>query len=184
LAKVGKSVLLLDFDMHKPKVHKALNLPNDKGLSSYLIGRDSLEEVIQPSEIDSLDVVLAGPVPPNASELVLSEKVALLIQEAKKRYDYVVIDTPPLGLISDGLVLMKEADVGLFVMSTAIASRQGLQHIEEIIEKSQLDSYGLLLNNIKPQKWSYYYSKYGYYYGYGYGYGAGYGQAQDKRSGK
>jgi capsular exopolysaccharide synthesis family protein len=106
LAKASKKVLLLDFDLHKPKVHKMFRTTNTMGVSTYLIGKASFEEVVFNSDIENLDVVLAGPVPPNASELILSAKVDELVAEGLKHYDYVIIDTPPIMLITDSLVLL------------------------------------------------------------------------------
>jgi len=172
LAGGHKKVLLLDCDMHKPKVHTAFDLPNLSGLSSYIINRHSLDEVIQPSGIENLDVITAGPVPPNASELVLSPRLAELLHNLKESYDMVVVDTPPLMLITDALVLMQLMDVGIFVLSTERATRSGVKHLDEMLSTHNLTNGALLLNGIRPRKWKYYYSKYGYMYGYGYGYGS------------
>ncbi len=174
IASGHKRVLLLDFDMHKPKVHQALNLKNDKGLSTFIIGRDSLEQIIQPSGFENFDVITAGPVPPNASELVLSPKVEKLLSELKELYDLVIVDTPPIMLISDSMVLMRLVDVGLFVMNTDKATKNGVKFLEELIETNRLKDIALVMNNIKSKKWRYYYNKYGYRYGYGYDYGYGY----------
>lgn len=179
IAKARKKVILLDFDLHKPKVHTSLGLANETGLSTYLIGKTSVQESIQNSGVDHLDVITAGPIPPNASELVLSEKVGELIAELREHYEYVLIDTPPLLLISDALVLMKYADSSVFVMNTSAATKQGLRYIEEVVESNQLKNISLLLNGIKQKKWKYYYGKYGYGYGYGYGYSYGYGYGSE-----
>ena len=175
IAAGGKRVILIDFDLHKPKIHRALGLNNEIGVSSYLIGQVGVDEAIVKTDIDTLDAMVSGPVPPNASELILSTKVEELLNLLKDRYDYVIVDTPPIGLISDGLALLEHIDVVNFVMNTTFATKQGMEHIEEIIEKSRVKSSGIILNNIRARKWQYYYSKYGYNYGYGYGYGQNYG---------
>jgi capsular exopolysaccharide synthesis family protein len=174
-AKANKRVLLFDFDMHKPKVHKNFGVENISGVSTLLIGKAELADCIIPTQIENLDIVTAGPVPPNASELVLSEKVHLLLEEAKESYDFLFIDTPPLMLISDSLVLLKLADTGIFVLNTEKATKQGVRHLEEILGLNKLSHNSLLLNNVKNQRWRYYYGKYAYKYGYGYGYGYAYG---------
>jgi Mrp family chromosome partitioning ATPase len=120
-------------------------------------------------------VITAGPVPPNASELVLSPKVQQLFSELKSQYDIVIVDTPPIMLISDAMVLMRLVDVGLFILNTEKATRSGVKYIEELLQNNKIENTALILNNIKAKKWRYYYSKYGYRYGYGYGYGSGYG---------
>ncbi|NEN24067.1 polysaccharide biosynthesis tyrosine autokinase [Cryomorpha ignava] len=182
IASADKKVLLLDFDMHKPKVHQSLELNNDIGLSSFIVGKSTLEEVIQKSELASIDVITAGPVPPNASELVLSPRVDELLAKLKEIYDYIIIDTPPLMLISDSMVLMRAVDIGMFVMNTEKATRSGVRHLEEIVESNKLMHTALILNNVKLQKWRYYYGRYSYNYGYGYGYGYGKGYGTSNKT--
>jgi capsular exopolysaccharide synthesis family protein len=173
IASANKKVLLLDFDMHKPKVHISMGLKNEKGLSTFISGRDRLEDVIQKSTVENLQIITAGPVPPNASELVLSERVDEMIAELRTIYDYILIDTPPIMLISDSMVLMRKVDIGLFVMNTEKATKGGVHHLEELVEANGLVHTSIVLNNIKTKKWKYYYGRYGYHYGYGYGYGYG-----------
>lgn len=182
IASADKKVLLLDFDMHKPKVHQSLELNNEIGLSSFIVGRNSLEEVIQKSDLANIDVITAGPVPPNASELVLSPRVDELLSRLKETYDYVIIDTPPLMLISDSMVLMRAVDIGMFVMNTDKATRAGVRHLEEIVESNKLMHTALILNNVKLKKWRYYYGRYSYNYGYGYGYGYGKGYGASNKT--
>lgn len=182
IASAGKKVLLLDFDMHKPKVHKSLHLSNDVGLSSYIVGKNTLDEVIRDSDVPNLRVISAGPTPPNASELVLSPRVDELFETLKQDYDYILIDTPPLMLISDSMVLMRKVDVGLFVMNTDKATRSGVRYLEEIIESNKLSHTALLLNNVKLKRWKYYYGRYSYNYGYGYGYGYGKGYGESNKN--
>lgn len=171
LAKAQKRTVLLDMDMHKPKVHKMLNTDNSSGLSSYIAGRASLSEILKSSDIENLDFITAGEIPPNASELVLNNRVEELIDLLREKYDYIIVDTPPLMLISDALVLMRLVDVSLFVLNTNKATKNGVRHIEDIVTTNSLTNIALLLNNIKARRWKYYYNKYGYRYGYGYGYG-------------
>jgi tyrosine-protein kinase Etk/Wzc len=173
LAKASKKVLLLDFDLHKPKIHKVFKLQNVAGLSSYLIGKTNYTDTIYHSQVENLDVITAGPVPPNASELVLNEKVDAMLADAKTRYDYIIIDTPPIMLISDSLVLMEKADLSLFVFNTAKATKAGVKHLEEVLSLNKQSKAAVVLNNTKISRWKYYYGKYAYKYGYGYGYGYG-----------
>lgn len=182
IATAGKKVLLLDFDMHKPKIHKTLKLSANEGLSSYIVGKNTLSEVVFPSDIENLDVIPAGPTPPNASELVLSNKVSEMLKELKQNYDYIIIDTPPLMLISDSMVLLRNADVGVFVMNTEKATRNGLRYLEEIVQANKLTHTALLLNNVKLKRWKYYYGRYSYNYGYGYGYGYTYGYGDSRKT--
>ena len=183
LAKSEKRVLLIDFDMHKPKVHKTFDILNNCGISNYLVGQATREEMTQKNYIPNLDVITCGPVPPNPSELVLKEEIANFLEEVSTEYDYIIIDTPPFGLLNDSIELSVHADVFLGVMNSKFAKKRGVRAIEEILTKRDDISLGLILNGIQQSKIRYYYSKYSYKYSYrysysqGYGYGYGYGQA-------
>jgi capsular exopolysaccharide synthesis family protein len=183
LAKAGKKAIILDFDMHKPKIHKVFKLQNTKGVSSIIVGQIEAVDAIIHTQISGLDLILAGPVPPNASELVLSKKVDDLIAQMEEIYDIVIIDTPPLALISDALVLLNKVQLSIFVLNTLKATKQGVKFLEEILVQNEINHVTLLLNNIKQNRWRYYYSKYAYKYGYGYVYGYGYGYGEGYRYG-
>ncbi|HRQ30274.1 MAG TPA: polysaccharide biosynthesis tyrosine autokinase, partial [Saprospiraceae bacterium] len=135
-AKAGKRVLLVELDMHKPRIYKALNISNShsNGLSVFLSGRADFSSVIQTTEYEGLDVALCGPVPPNASDLVLSPKLSEFFEKAREVYDLIIVDTPPIGLISDGVVLMKQVDVNIFVLNAKTASRQEIKFIQGILD--------------------------------------------------
>jgi tyrosine-protein kinase Etk/Wzc len=182
-AKAGKRVIVLDFDMHKPKIHKLFKYQNVSGISSYLVNQVDWKDSLRHTEIPNLDLILAGPVPPNASELVLSQRVDTLIAELKNNYDFIIIDTPPLALISDALTMLNKVNLGLFVMNTQKATKQGVRYLEDTLQQNEISHVTLLLNNIKQNKWRYYYSKYAYKYGYGYVYGYGYGYGDGYRYG-
>ena len=167
-ASSGKKVLVVDFDMHKPKVHKVLNLKNNIGNSTNLSEKSSFKDSLNEIEKD-LFVISSGPVPPNPSELALSENVNELFNYAKNNFDYLFIDTPPVGLITDALVLSSLVDHSIFVMNVKFANKKGLKFIEEIIQKSKIKSNAIILNGIRKNRLKYYYGKYGYGYGYGNG---------------
>jgi capsular exopolysaccharide synthesis family protein len=175
LARAGKKVLMLDFDLHKPRAHKVFEMENKKGITAFLSGRIGYREAIHKTEIENLDFLNAGPVPPNASELVLNDKVREMLTELKSEYDYLIIDTPPAMMISDAYVLLKYADTGIFVLNTLKATKQGINFLEETLEQNHLEHVSLVLNNLRQKRWKYYYQKYAYKYGYGYGYGFNYG---------
>lgn len=178
LAKAGKRVLILELDLHKPKVQKALNMEADKGISTVIIGKTTIEESIKPTGIDNLYVMLSGPTPPNPSEMILSQRMHDIINFGKEQYDYVVIDTPPVGLISDALVLMKHADISLFVLNTKYASKDAVSNAHDIVAMNHLKHFGFILNGVKRKRSRYYYNRYAYGYGYGYGSGYGYGYGE------
>jgi len=179
LAIAEKKVLIVDFDLHKPRLAKAMELSNEEGMSSYLIGKSKLEDIIKPTQLKHLDVITSGPVPPNASELLLRKEIDEIFEYAEKHYDYVLLDTPPVSLISDGLILMRHVDIKMFVLNSRSTSKTSLDYIERLIQKNNLDDCTLVLNEERTSRLNYYYSKYGYG-GYGFsGYGYAYSQPYD-----
>ncbi len=176
LAKAGKKVLLLELDLHKPKVGKGLNMSSPVGLSGILVGKVGVAECIQHTHVENFDVLLSGPTPPNASELVLSRRLAELLEHGRQHYDYVMIDTPPVGLITDALVMMKHVDATLFVINTRFANRDHVRNAMEVHQHNPVKNFGFILNGVRMKKSKYYYNtNYGYGYRYAYGYGTGYG---------
>ena len=176
IAMSDKKVVIIDFDLHKPKIHKTFELENTKGISSLLSCKNTLDEIIHKDIRPNLDVITAGPIPPNPSELIHKKEMQAFFDEIKERYDYIVIDTPPFGLLNDALELMNYVDTFLVVLSTKIIRRKGLRTIEELLSKNDKVSVGLVLNGIRKTRFQYYYSKYSYNYNYGYNYGYGYGE--------
>lgn len=178
LAKAGKRVLLLELDLHKPKVAKGLNMTSPVGLSNILVGKASMQDCVLPTQVENFHVILSGPTPPNASELVLSRHLKELFEYGRDHFDYVLIDTPPVGLISDALVMMKHVDATLFVVNTRFANKDHLRNAMEVIQSNPVKNFGFILNGVRMKKSKYYYNTnygYGYRYAYGYGYGSGYG---------
>lgn len=171
LAKASKKVLLLELDLHKPKVHTGLNMNAEIGMSTLLIGKCKAEDTIVNSPIANLDVILSGPTPPNSSELILSPHLADLFDYAQKNYDYIIIDTPPVGLISDGVMLMKYADAIFFVINTNYPNKKSIANVHEITNNNKLSNTAFILNGVKQRRSRYYYNRYSYGYGYRYGYG-------------
>jgi capsular exopolysaccharide synthesis family protein len=181
LAKAGKKTIILELDLHKPRVHKSLGLTQPKvGLSNYLIGQSDLNSIIAPSLIDNLTCLFAGPIPPNPSECVLSDKLRELIEYCKANYDYVVIDTPPAGLLSDAVYLMQYVDTPIFVLNTDYATKRVIDFIHGLTQNNGINNMVLTLNGVKNIGRRYYYKGYGYSYGYGYGYGYGKGYGYKK----
>ncbi len=183
IAKGSKKTLIIDFDLHRPKVHKTYNLKNEKGVSNFIIGKSSFDEILLKDVYPNLDVITAGPVAPNPSELVLRDKVGDLMALVDEKYDFVIIDTPPFGLLNDTLELTKFVDMFLIIMNTRYTRRKGVEHINEMLSKFDDIGKGVVLNGIKESRLQYYYSKYTYKYTYGYNYGYGYGYGSTYGSG-
>ena len=132
-----------------------------------------------PTQFENFDVLLAGPTPPNASELVLSNELEKLFTEAKEIYDYIMVDTPPVGLITDAVLMMRYMDATLFVLNTRFANKDHVNNAMEVLTTSGGKNSGFILNGVRMKKSKYYYNTnygYGYRYAYGYGYGYGYGK--------
>ena len=187
LAKAGKKVLLLELDLHKPKVGVSLGMTSQAGLSNVLIGKLPWKEAIMPTQFENFDVLLAGPTPPNASELVLSNELEKLFTEAKEIYDYIMVDTPPVGLITDAILMMRYMDATLFVLNTRFANKDHVNNAMEVLTTSGGKNSGFILNGVRMKKSKYYYNTnygYGYRYAYGYGYGYGYGKKNKQAEGR
>ncbi len=136
-ALYGKKTLLIGFDLRKPKIYRDFGLTNTEGISSYLINKSKLEDIIQVSPIENLDIIMAGPVPPNPSELIASEKTEKLFAELNKIYDYIIIDTPPVGLVTDAFLLMKYTDANIFVVRQNFTNKKMFASIMSDIELRQ-----------------------------------------------
>ncbi len=175
ISKGDKKVLLVDFDLHRPSVQKVCEISNEKGISNFMIGKATVDDIILRDYRPNLDVITAGPVSPNPSELILRKGVAELFAWAEKEYDYVIVDTPPFGILNDTNELIRFMDIYLVILNTKYTRRRGIEHIETILSKYENVSTGVILNNIKFNKLQQFYSKYSYKYSYGYNYGYGYG---------
>lgn len=179
LALTDKRVLLVDFDLRKPKILKYLNLPNSEGITNYLISDIDVENIIVPSGVhENLFVVGAGIIPPNPTELLLSSKMDEFFTYAKNHFDYIIVDSAPVGLVSDAQVLSKYANVTLYVVRQRFTLKNQLFIVEDMYENRKINNLYILLNDVKSQ------SRYGYGSGYSYGYGYGYSNGYYENEGK
>ena len=168
----GKRCIILDLDLRKPKVHYGFNVNNQKGMSQVLSGMLPLDDVIQSSEIQNLDFITAGPIPPNPSDLIQSAALDEIIETLKKTYDIVLIDNPPIGIVSDGINILSRADIPIYVFKANYSKRIFAHQLMELFDIQKLDKINIILNAI-PSTAS--------LYGYGYGYG-GYYSDEDQLS--
>lgn len=166
-ALAGKKTIVLGADLRKPKLFDDLNLHNRVGLSQYLSGLASLEEVIQQSEIPNLSLISGGPMPPNPSELLIQPIMAELLQKLRAEYDFVIMDTPPLSYVTDAFILAAYADHSLFVIRQNFTPREALVALQEQYATGKISNISILFNDLKR-------TGLGYGYGHGYGYNYGY----------
>lgn len=166
---MGKKTILVGFDLRKPRIYDDFKIPNDKGVSTWLIGRDNIDEVIVKSSYKNLDILPAGPIPPNPAELILSEKTAQLIAELKNRYEFIIIDSAPIGTVADSMTLSALSDATIMLVRHGKTIAPLLSSTLEGIKANGLNGMSILVNDIQSGKMGYrYYSKYGYNYRYSY----------------
>ncbi len=173
IAMSGKKTLLASFDLRKPKIHRDFQMNNELGLSSYLANQHTYEEMIHPSDIENLYIATSGVVPPNPAELLGSTRTGEFFERAKKAFDYIVVDTPPLAIVTDTLLLIPHSDTILYLVRQNYSNKDVIPYLDDLYEKKDLRKLSILVNDIKLS--SYYGYSYGYGYGYGYGYHYGYG---------
>ena len=134
--------------------------------------KSELEDITHKTEINNLDVIVSGPTPPNPAELLESKKMEKLLKDLNKKYDYVIIDTPPIGLVTDGVILMKNTDANLYIVRHNYSKTKTLHVINSLYKQKQVNNVHIIIND-------YTHSMSGYGYGYGYGYGGGYGYYEE-----
>lgn len=165
----GKRTILIGCDMRKPKIFEDFGLKNDVGLSTFLSGQeDDFRKVIKTSKYDNLDLILSGPIPPNPSELLFSPNFEILINSLKENYDVVILDTPPVGLVSETLDLLTMVDFTLFVFRQNYSEKSFIDGVNGLKEQKGVKNLYAIFNGLDASKVSY--GGYGYTYGYGYGY--------------
>lgn len=181
MARSGKRTLLLELDLHKPRIYKRFGLPLQTiGLTTCISGQNTFDEIVTPTPIPNLYCLFCGPIPPNPSEFVLSERLKEIINIAKEKFDYVIIDTPPAGILSDSIYLIQYVDSAIFVLNTKTSSKKVITFIENVVQENNITNLLLVLNGTHRMGKRYYYQGYGYSYGYGYGYGYGKGYGYKK----
>jgi len=158
LSLTGKKIIILNLDMRKPTLHKIFSLSNNRGMSNILSGHSTLDEVIQETDHSGISIISSGPIPPNPSELIESNEMIETIDKLKENYDVIILDTPPIGLVTDAMTLMKISDITLFVLRANYSKKIFLEDIQRITREHELQGVSLLLNGIKAYK-----DGYGYY---------------------
>jgi capsular exopolysaccharide synthesis family protein len=164
IAMSDQKVVVLDLDLRKPRIHKYLDSKSfEKGISTLLIKKHTLEECIQHTGVKNLDYIPAGPLPPNPSELLLNGSFQRVLASLKEKYDVIILDTPPIGLVTDAVMVMRNTDLKIFVVRADYSLRSYLKAVNRLINVNKFKNVSVVVNAIKGQ------GTYGYGYGYGYG---------------
>jgi capsular exopolysaccharide synthesis family protein len=168
LALNDKKVLLIGADLRKPRLHQVLNRPANTGLSTYLIGQSGYEDIIQKTDIENLSLLVAGPVPPNPAELLERDLYRVLVERARKEFDYIIVDNAPVSMVTDGLVTSRLADLNIFILRYGVSRKDELKFINDMAAKQVMKHTALVINDIKGSRYGYGYHYYSYSYRYQY----------------
>ncbi|CAH1001343.1 Tyrosine-protein kinase wzc [Neolewinella maritima] len=164
LALTKKRVVVIGLDMRKPKLAEMVldesKTNRNVGLSNYLVGKSTYEEIITPTPYERLWIIPSGPLPPNPAELLTEERMGTLMERLRQDYDVIILDAPPVGIVTDGLLMKDHVDVTLFVARIGVTPKKSMQYINELATSGNLHRINLVINGIDPKA----------AYGYGYGY--------------
>lgn len=162
-AQSGQKVLLIDTDMRRPRLHASTGVSRQTGLTNLILGELSIEEAVKETEIPNLWVLPCGPLPPNPAELLMSNRFQMVLEELGKRFDRVILDSPPLQVVTDAVVLSKKTDGAILVVKMGSTLRDEIQRSARHIRSVNGTIFGVIVNAIEPNnRDGYYYSYYGY----------------------
>jgi len=171
LAQMGSRVILIDSDLRRPSLHNFFSMDKTYGVTNVLIGSLSFDDVIKHTEVENLDVITSGDIPPNPAELVSSENMKKFIETARSRYDYVILDSPPVIAVTDAAVLSTRVDGTILVVSSGTVSRREVQRAVTLLQNVAAPILGVVVNSLDIKKiygsYYYYFHYYQYYYYYG-----------------
>ncbi|BAC14856.1 CpsD/CapB family tyrosine-protein kinase [Oceanobacillus iheyensis] len=159
-AQQGKRVLLVDADLRKPTIHYTFRLDNLRGLSNILVGETSLRDAVESSDVENLDLISCGPIPPNPSELLGSKRMQFFIEEAKQSYDIVIFDMPPVLAVTDAQVMSNFVDGTILVVRSKQTENDAANRAMEALQSVNANVLGAVLNDRDKKDANYY-----YYYG-------------------
>ncbi|GAB3555224.1 GumC family protein [Spirosoma fluminis] len=166
LALVDRTTVILEMDMRKPKLHKSLHMENRAGLSNYLIGEATIDELLRPIlGYENYYIITAGPLPPNPSELLSSPRLAQLFEELKARFDYVLVDSPPVGLVTDSQLIAPFADATMFLVRHDHTPKNSMKMVDVLYKEHRFQKLSIILNGVGEGESYYYNYGYGDYYG-------------------
>ena len=172
MAEAGGRVLIVDTDMRRPRLHRSFGVPNQTGISTVIVGKATLEEAIKHTDVPNLDVLPCGPVPPNPSELLHTERFGVVLADLAKLYDRIILDSPPTSAVTDPAVLGNLADGVVLVIKAGETTREAAMHARRQLATAKARLFGVVVNAIDFSNpaygYEYYYRNY-YRYGYTYG---------------
>jgi len=163
LAMNNKKVLLIGADLRKPKLHQVFNFSNEHGLSTYLIGYDTIEQVILPTTIKNLSLMPSGPIPPNPAEILGKAEMKTLMDTVRASYDYVILDNAPVSLVTDGIIVSQLSDLNIFILRYGVSHKHQLEMINQYAAKKTISHIAIVVNDIKSNAFGYSFSKYARY---------------------
>lgn len=181
-ALTGKRTCVVGLDIRRPVLAHVFGMSNAVGVTTFLAGQEKdITKIVQVSPFsNNLYVLPAGPVPPNPNELLLGDNMTLMIEQLRKNFDYIILDTAPIGLVSDSYLIISHSDVQIYVTRAGVSTKKGLKVLHDAINANRLPHPYIVLNGVDVGSTSYIYRRYGYYgyhsrntYGYAYGYGEG-----------
>ncbi|MCE9636414.1 MAG: polysaccharide biosynthesis tyrosine autokinase [Planctomycetes bacterium] len=172
LAYAGGRTLLIDADLRKPRVHKSFGVANTRGLTNLIIGHDDPVDYCMPTQVDKVDLLPSGPIPPNPSEMLGHKRMFEILARLREKYDHIIIDTPPIGAVTDAAVLATICDGVILVVHAGKTRRQIVQRGLEQLRYINAHVVGVILNNLQMGRIRYYPGYYHYYYYYSSHYGA------------
>ncbi|CAI3392472.1 CpsD/CapB family tyrosine-protein kinase [Enterococcus cecorum] len=156
-AQAGRRVLLVDADMRKATVHKTFGLSNEVGLSNLVSGQQSASSVIQPSGVDNLSVMTAGPTPPNPAELLNSHRMNVVIEELYQMFDLIVFDLPPVMTVADGLIMASKTDGTVVVIREGVTRKDSIIEVKNRLIQAKARILGVIYNGVEQMNESSYY---------------------------
>lgn len=161
-----KKAVIVDLDLRKPKVSKYINIDNTVGVVDFLINEKTIDEIIKRSDYENLDIITSGRTPPNPSELLIGDRFKEMLDLLRDRYDYIVLDSPPIGLVTDSLDISKHVDATLYIARYNYTSKNMFAYINEKYRKGEIENISVVMNGHIGR------GGYGYGYNYNYGYGS------------
>ncbi|WP_162343858.1 exopolysaccharide transport family protein [Cyclobacterium salsum] len=170
MALSGRKTCILGLDLRKPKLSNYLEISSKKGLSGYLIDKDSADEIIIPTQYENLSVVPSGPVPPNPAELLLKTKMNTFLEKLEQDFDIIIMDCPPVGLVSETMDLLRFSDVNLYIVRHDFTHKNQLLMINDLYANDQIRNFYAIFNGLKSGGDTYDFGGYNYGYGYNYSY--------------